>query len=481
MKDYLAYGAAFGFGVAATALLVPVVGRLAVRLRAVARPGPRSVHEKPAPLWGGLALFLPWALAIIAALAWGGLSSGDGSPSTLRILALLYGAAILVAFGLIDDRWGIPAGVKLFGQVLAIVVLLRAGYAIGSFAVPFAGTLNFGVLGPLVFGLWVLAITNAFNLIDGMDGLAAGVAFFAASTSAVLAIASGNAFVAISSLCLAGSLLAFLRFNFPPARIFLGDTGSLFIGFLLACLVTQEPAQKGTVVLTIFTPILPIAFAIADVLFAVARRFIRGKPIFAPDRRHIHHRLLERFHRPRRVLAILYGFCAITAAGTILVHFNRSDGAVLFLLGFLLILAVGFGKLIDLFRIREVVSAFRHHPHFQAIHAFLRFARARLRTVRTAEEALRILELGAECLDLQTLRVLEDGGHVLLDWHGNGATPSGGAGRIRRVELNSGHWLAEWSASDSDDAVLASEIEIVWSKLLEAASGALTHLETPSR
>ncbi|MBN1421193.1 MAG: undecaprenyl/decaprenyl-phosphate alpha-N-acetylglucosaminyl 1-phosphate transferase [Planctomycetes bacterium] len=472
------YGVSLIFGIAGTALLVPAIRRFAMRAGAMAHPGPRSIHTGDVPLWGGLALFIPWAAIALSILFLDPFGTSEKMLPAVRLLALVYGAAVIVVFGMIDDRWGIAPGIKLFGQFLAIVILLRAGYAIRSLAVPFAGTIDFGVFGPLIFGIWVLAITNAFNLIDGMDGLAAGVAFFAAGTSAVLAIDAGNAFVAASALCLAGSLLAFLKYNFPPARIFLGDTGSLLVGFLLACLVAQAPSQKGSAVLTIFAPILPVAFAIVDVLFAVARRILRGKPIFAPDRRHIHHRLLEKFHHPRRVLAVLYAFCAITAAGTILLHFRRSNTTFLFVAGTFFVLALGFGKLIDLFRIREVMAAFQSNPHFRAIHAFLRYARVRLRTAGSTEEALRILELGAECLHLENLQIEDQAGHILVDWRRNGSPA--GCPLCAHRKLNSGHWRATWCVCRPADAAFASEIEIVWGQLLDATSGTLTRLETES-
>lgn len=469
------YGVSLVFGIAGTALLVPAIRRFATSAGAVAHPGPRSIHTGDVPLWGGLAIFLPWAAVALSIL----FIEPFGTPATtllpVRLLALVYGAAIIVIFGMIDDRWRIAPGIKLFGQFLAIVILLRAGYGIHTFAAPFVGTIDFGVFGPVAFGIWVLAITNAFNLIDGMDGLASGVALFAAATSAVLAIDSGNAFVAASALCLAGSLIAFLKYNFPPARIFLGDTGSLLVGFLLACLVTQEPAQKGPALLTIFTPILPVAFAVIDVLFAIARRFLRGKPIFAPDRRHIHHRLLEKFHHPRRVLIVLYGFCAITAAGTIVLHFLRSNTTFVVVGVAFLILAIAFGKILDLFRVHEVMAAFRSNPHFRALHAFLRFARARLRTVRSSQEALRVLEIGAECLHLENLRVHDESGRVLVDWRGNGSPPV--CEQCVRRDLNSGHWTAEWCICRPSDPALASEIEIVWTQLLDATSGALIRIE----
>jgi UDP-GlcNAc:undecaprenyl-phosphate GlcNAc-1-phosphate transferase len=273
----------------------------------------RKLHGKPIPRVGGIAICIGYFVSFF-------LFSPDLDQRLDRELSLVWRllpAAILIfGVGLIDDFFGLKPWQKLAGQFAAALLAYWAGVRV--LAIAGHSMENMWSL-PLTV-LWLLACTNAFNLVDGLDGLAAGIGFFATLTIFAAAVLQQNEALAFATLPLAAAMLGFLCFNFNPATIFLGDGGSLLIGFLLGCFGAIW-SQKSVTLLGMTAPLIALSIPLLDVLLCVSRRFLRNKPIFAADRGHIHHRLLERGLTPRRAVLAIYGLSGIAAAFSLLQSF----------------------------------------------------------------------------------------------------------------------------------------------------------------
>jgi UDP-GlcNAc:undecaprenyl-phosphate GlcNAc-1-phosphate transferase len=276
----------------------------------------RKIHSLPIPRAGGTALALSYVTTFFVVQ----LASPFINSELSLVWKVLPSASVIFIVGLVDDLWGLKSWQKLIGQVAA------AGIACWS------GILVMDVVGVHAHAwwsipatvLWLLACTNAFNLVDGMDGLAAGVGLFATLTIFIAALLQKNVALAMATITLAGCLLGFLRYNFNPATTFLGDSGSLLIGFALGCYGIIW-TQKSATLLGMTAPLMALSIPLVDVTLAVARRFLRKKPIFAADRGHIHHRLLDRGMSPRKAVLLLYGLSSIVAIFSLLQSFSHSN------------------------------------------------------------------------------------------------------------------------------------------------------------
>jgi UDP-GlcNAc:undecaprenyl-phosphate GlcNAc-1-phosphate transferase len=274
----------------------------------------RKLHGRPIPRVGGIAICVGYFVSFF-------LFAPDLNQSLDRELSLVWrllpAAMLIFSVGLIDDFFGLKPWQKLIGQIGAAVLAYWAGVRVWGVAGYSMDSMwwNFPVT-----MLWLLACTNAFNLVDGLDGLAAGVGFFATVTIFIAALLDKNEALAFATLPLAAAMLGFLCFNFNPATIFLGDGGSLLIGFLLGCFGAIW-SQKSVTLIGMTAPLLALAIPLLDVLLCVVRRFLRSKPIFAADRGHIHHRLLERGLTPRGAVLAIYGISGVAAALSLLQSF----------------------------------------------------------------------------------------------------------------------------------------------------------------
>lgn len=273
----------------------------------------RHLHSTPLPRLGGIAIFLAFAVSFGVALALArfvptlGVSLGLHGLSTILVPAFL-----VFLLGVYDDLRGVGAYFKFTVQAIAGSLLFAGGLQILDLPVLFGSHHFPWFVGLPLTILWVLAITNAFNLIDGLDGLAAGSALFSTLVVFVVALLSGSSLVSLMTLALAGSVLGFLRFNFNPATIFLGDCGSLFIGFMLSALALQG-AQKAPTIIAVAIPVVSFGLPILETTLSVIRRFISGRPVFTADREHIHHKLLQRGLSHRQVVIVLYAVSALFA------------------------------------------------------------------------------------------------------------------------------------------------------------------------
>lgn len=331
----LTYCLTFVVSLLAGLLATRHVRNFAVRHRiAVSDSRDRDVHVLPVPRVGGAAIFLAFAAIVAAVLILQRVVRAPAVIPTDVVLRIVFPATLVFALGLYDDLFSASPWLKLGVQALAAVPIYVSGLRVVSIPV-LAGHHNFNALLSFVATLlWILLITNAFNLVDGLDGLAAGSALFSTLIMFVMALMNAHVGVAILALALVGSITGFLRFNFSPATIFLGDSGSLFIGFLLSvfALATQS---KSSTMLAVAIPIISFGLPIMETGLSVVRRFLSGQPVFRADREHIHHKLLERGFTQREAVLILYvvsGGCALLSA--LLLHpGGPTVGVVLFVLG----------------------------------------------------------------------------------------------------------------------------------------------------
>ncbi|MBO8126103.1 MAG: undecaprenyl/decaprenyl-phosphate alpha-N-acetylglucosaminyl 1-phosphate transferase [Firmicutes bacterium] len=299
------------------AVLTPLVRRLALALWIMDEPAERKVHERPVPLWGGLAIFLSFLFTakIFASefQAFGG---------------IVVAGTLITVIGLIDDVRPLSAKTKFLGQILASLVLIALGTKIEFLTNPFGGMIYLGWWGIPLTVLWVVSITNMVNLIDGLDGLAAGVAAIASAALWVVAASKGQTTMALLSAVLAGGALGFLPYNFNPAKIFMGDTGSMFLGFMLAAL-SVEGALKGAATIALTIPLLVLGVPFFDTLFAIWRRYREGRPVYKADRGHLHHRLLDMGLSQKAAVLLVYAFSVALGITAIIVSQLGEAGSFL--------------------------------------------------------------------------------------------------------------------------------------------------------
>ena len=297
-------------------VVTPVVRATALQLDVVDRGGRWRTHGGRVPRLGGVALLIAGAGALVAAQALGIGVVDLLESSGWRLRWLGAGALIVLLLGVVDDIRGVRPVTKLAVQTLAALVALRVGYGFGAITNPFTGGLI--ALGPFAgvrTGLWLDGSTNAFNLIDGLDGLAAGTGLIASITLLLVALAQARPDAAVMATTLAGVLTGFLRFNFTPASIFLGDAGSLLLGYLLSLLSVQS-LQKGPTAVVVLVPVLTLGLPILEAAATIARRtLVAGlASVFQADQAHIHHRLLALGMTQRRAVLVLYAVCAAFGA-----------------------------------------------------------------------------------------------------------------------------------------------------------------------
>lgn len=311
---------AFVVAAAIVFIITPTVGSIARFVGAMDEPNSRKIHEDPVPRLGGLAIFFGFIIPALLFL-----------ELTDQMKGVLVGASIITLFGAVDDLRGTTPPVKFAGQFIAAGCLIFYGIRIDYFTLPYLGTIDIdpALAIPLTL-LWVVTLINIVNFIDGMDGLAAGVCTIAASTFAVIAISLGRPGAGILAAILAGTTLGFLRHNFFPASIFMGDSGSMLLGFILAA-VTVHGVLKSVAAVTLVIPLLILGVPIFDLSFAILRRIKNGRSIFQPDRGHLHHRLFNIGFSQRKAVLVLYAWCTLMSSLALSMRF--APGFVTIILG----------------------------------------------------------------------------------------------------------------------------------------------------
>ena len=331
----------FLLSLATTYLLTPWVRQLAIRMGVLDHPDARRVHTEPIPRWGGLAIYIGVLVGMLAGLARLYMLAPSDSVFLERALQflglLLVGTGVLIV-GMLDDKWPFSALVQMGALLLAGLVVQLFGVQIEGFAAPIGGKFSEAQWVPLgvwtipITALWIFVVSKTMDTIDGLDGLAAGVSAIAAFALALMALQAAdlldqpypNWLIAITAAAIAGAAGGFLRYNFNPARIFMGTGGAQFLGFMLGGL-SVIGAFKTATAFAIAIPLLVFGLPFLDAAFAVVRRALTGQPIHKPDKKHIHHQLLARGLNQRQTVLILYGIAAAMAVVAVIL-FRKAIG-----------------------------------------------------------------------------------------------------------------------------------------------------------
>lgn len=426
MKTYLAVylGSAF-----LTLVITPAVIWLGRHLKAIDRPGVRTVHSKPIPRIGGLAIFVS-AVCLILQMLYSRNIIGDAFQKIQsQITVLLFAATFIFVIGLVDDIRGLRARVKFFAELAAALALCFLGIKIESIAVTDLFTIDFGWFSWPLTILWIVGITNAVNLSDGLDGLAAGISAVACGVIAVFAVYSGQVVMAVLMLALLGSLTGFLLFNFNPAKIFMGDCGSLFLGFTIAsssvlCL-TKSSALVGLAL-----PVLALGIPIFDTLFSILRRFLERRSLFAPDRSHFHHRLLDLGLKQCQVVVTIYVVTLLAAGLGMFMMVTRDINSLIVFFCILLLLLLVF-RVVGSVRLQETIAGLQKkyaisHQVRDEIKGFEN-AELHFRRAATFDQWWQAVCIAAEQLDFVSIKlplISSDKPPRTLTWQKDGNGPT---------------------------------------------------------
>lgn len=287
----------------AAIILTPLVKKIAYKIGATDKPNHRKVHSRIMPRLGGLAIFLSFIIGTIII-----------NPSVVPYggyhVPIVIGSIIIILTGIFDDIKEISPKLKLAGQVAAAaVIVIYGGLKVEFINLPFGGQIDFGYLSIPLTMIWIIGITNAINLIDGLDGLAGGVSSIALFSIAGMSMVMGNQYVTIVALIIAASTLGFLFYNFHPAKIFMGDTGALFLGYMIA--VLSLLGYKNVTFISLIIPVIILGVPISDTFFAIIRRLVNKQPLSAPDKSHLHHCLLKAGFSHRQTVLLIYAMAAV--------------------------------------------------------------------------------------------------------------------------------------------------------------------------
>jgi UDP-GlcNAc:undecaprenyl-phosphate/decaprenyl-phosphate GlcNAc-1-phosphate transferase len=359
----------------------------------VAAPGlDRHLHRVPLPRLGGVAIFVAFLLTIGFAYLVCWFRPGLGFGSLRSVASILLPGALIFLLGVYDDLRGVGPYVKFAVQAVAGGILFAFGLRVLDLPVLFGGQhFPWFISLPLTI-LWVIAITNAFNLIDGLDGLAAGSALFSTLVVFTVALLTNSVLVSVLSLALVGAILGFLRFNFNPATIFLGDSGSLFIGFMLSALALRG-AQKSPTIVAVAIPVVSFGLPILETALSVVRRFISGRPVFTADREHIHHKLLQRGMTHRQVVVVLYAVSGIFALLSLFLLWPTGStlGLVLAVLGTGIWVGVQHLGYLEFGELRRVAQRTMEQRVIFVNNLAVRRATEELKVARSYEQLCRVL------------------------------------------------------------------------------------------
>lgn len=400
---------AFAFALVISLFLNPIFRDLALKKGYVDNPNSvRKLHKIPTPRIGGAAIALAFFAPILSLLLLDNRISEALLADPNKYVGLLVGAAGMTLLGLADDFLDLPAKFKFLAQWLIATFAFACGVQIEVIANPFGDPISLGLMSYPVTMFWVVGICNAVNLLDGLDGLAGGVSMFSVLTLFVLSWwFIPNIIVAMVAISLAGAILGFLKYNFHPATIFMGDSGSLFIGYVLAVTAVMGSAKSPTLI-ALLVPVLALGLPIFDTLMAMIRRFIGGRPVFGADRGHIHHKLIDLGFSTRQAVSLMYGLSVFLGLGALaMVNANSTQSAMI--LG-----VFGVGTV--------VLSHLLGYTHWKTISQSIRYGflrqqslkkniltinefRYRLASATSLDELNRCLADFGECMDIDAILV----------------------------------------------------------------------------
>ncbi|MDP2895526.1 MAG: MraY family glycosyltransferase [bacterium] len=400
--------------------LTPWVRKLALRLNIVDDPGVRKRHERAMPTLGGLSIFLVFMLLVGSCLVFENRVTVKFLEKGRLVAGILVCGLIAVLLGIYDDVKGADAKKKFSVQIAAAMLAFALGFRIEGVSLGPLGSVNMGAFSFLFTLLWIVGITNAVNIIDGIDGLAAGVALFVCIGNFVVSLVLGNVVMSVISAILAGALLGFLRYNFPPAKIFLGNTGSLFLGMVLA-LVSLISAQKSSTMVMMLIPIAVLGLPILDTSLAILRRSLLGRPVFVSDKGHIHHALLRLGMKQKRAVMILYGFCLLLLGFAALVVLEKSTVAAVWLGALGLVFLVGM-RVLGYLNYEKIRKSLCNRWRFRAKNAFCRYLLLKMSKVQTVDGLWELLTQAAREFEIDDMELSLNGGadDSVLRWT-NGA------------------------------------------------------------
>jgi UDP-GlcNAc:undecaprenyl-phosphate GlcNAc-1-phosphate transferase len=357
----LQLGLGFLLALVSSLVLVPVVRHYALKADLLDAPGERKIHSQPIPRLGGVAIFVSFLVALGCLGALGQLTDLIFTRGNLGLIA---GGTLMFLLGLLDDLVNLSPYVKLAGQFLASIVAFGMGVSVEALDLPGSMLLVLNALSFPVTVLWLVGISNAVNFIDGIDGLAGGVGVLSSLTMVVVALFTGQPQAALLAALLAGACLGFLIYNTNPAKIFMGDSGALFIGFTLACLGVVGVLKTYTVVM--LTPMVVLCVPVLDITYSTLRRLLRGKNPFVADGDHLHHRLLKAGLSQRKTVFAFYLVCVFS--GLLVSHYVHSDWFYLKMVGGVVLLAIALLALLRMndLRLKPVAPTLETPPESSA-------------------------------------------------------------------------------------------------------------------
>ena len=468
--------AAFSLALLISALLTPHVRRFAEKYGLLDQPrDSRKIHSRAMPRLGGVAIIAAFYAPLLALLMY---ETGLGElfyADRWRAFSLLGGGVVIAALGLVDDLRGAGAVSKLLIELLLAAALWTCGYQIREISLPGGGLFELGVFAFPLTVVWIVGVINAMNLIDGLDGLAGAVALCAVTTNLIVASVRVEPVMILCMAALAGALLGFLFYNFNPASIFMGDSGSLFLGYVLA-VSSIETHQKSSAVVSILVPIVALGLPIVDTVLAMGRRALVGRSMFNGDREHIHHRLLQLGLSQRQVVIVLFGVSALLCAAAVALAFGTEPyvGWVLALVagsGFVALRRIGFFRWqADLVLLRRRNRELRNA--LDEIAARLRRAVSVTDVLESATQFGPAVRADAIWLDLDPARFTIDAepGVLSANWAGPKLAPYNGSARelpqlfrahfelpnqIGKLELS---WLDGRETLDRDHELAAESV-----------------------
>ena len=387
--------------------LTPLVRSFAHRHGLYDQPGARKVHSQVVPRLGGVAIAVAFAIPVMALLVYLNRIGEQLAGQEGFLIALVGGGIPILLLGVWDDVRGCGHKVKFVVQIAVAVFTVFIGVDIDSITVPGVGKVELDLLSPVITVLWIVGIINAINLIDGLDGLASGVCFFALLTLFFSGLVDDNVVVCVVSTALAGAIVGFLFFNFNPATIFMGDSGSMFLGYVLATLSIATTSKSATLV-ALTVPLLALGLPIFDTFFAIIRRLYLRRPVFSADRGHLHHRLLALGFNQRQAVVSLYIVCSILAATGIVMRVTRNPvaGLGLFFVGVVVFVIMHTFHLRELMATRGTgkVQAFETRIRERALVDLREIGKA-VRVAESMSETWAHLKKAAELLQLTKMEI----------------------------------------------------------------------------
>ena len=423
-------------------MITPAVIWLARRLNIVDVPGARHMHTRPVSHVGGVAIFLSMMTLSITVLWFSNLTVATDQPMLGQLHILLLAAGFIFMAGLIDDvkTKGLQARVKFIAQIAAAILVCAVGIRIKSVVITDSITLNFGWFSWPLTLFWIVGITNAVNLSDGLDGLAGGICAIACGVVAVFAASTGHLAVVVLMLALLGSVTGFLYFNFNPAKIFMGDCGSMFLGFTIAS-SSVLCFSKSSALVGLALPVAALGVPIFDTFFSMLRRFLERRSIFSADRSHFHHRLIDLGLTQRQAVFAIYGVTLLASGlGMLMIVTPKIHVLIIFFCILILLLLVF--HIVGSVRLEQIMAAMqrrymiihREHEERKSFEeAALHFRRA-----ATFEQWWQAVSTAADKMEFWTVDlplVNRDGTSRALNWRYNGHDPDPGPEGLIQVHV----------------------------------------------